>query len=76
MNSNGIIIYDTITDTVTQTHQMSDFECKCNNNQTMMIRNGLVASLVFSVFGDELAQLVTYERGQNTVTVIENFGET
>ena len=40
-----------------------------------MIRNGLVASLVFTGYGpNREAKLVIYEEGQTTVTVIENFG--
>ena len=75
-NKNDIIILDTITDTLTETKQISDFSCICYNNQSQMIRNGLVATLVFTgAIGDYSTQLVTYERGQNTINVIENFGK-
>ena len=72
-NKNGISIYDITTDSVTWKHQMTDFRCIGTNNQSLMVRDGLVASLGFN---DDMyeANLVTYEKGQTTVTFIENLG--
>ena len=43
-----------------------------------MLRDGLVATLAFTFNHHNLrvAKIVTYEEGQTTVSIIQNFGKT
>ena len=50
---------------------MTNLEFTCPNNQSVKVRDGLVAALVFKF--PEI-KFITYGKGQTTATVVEDLG--
>ena len=51
---------------------MTNLRCVGYNNQSVNVRDGLVAALIFP--GGHKVNLVTYQKGQTTATVVEDLG--